>query len=269
MVGTKKGGQKKRLAKNKFCGMLTRQLSNAKKQRRGDDRLGYESEHTHSQFKDILTAISDSVVDYMEEGTEEKYKDIINVSDFTIWNAISPPLLPFDDIPKEGKYEGYVMSLCKCRSSFLRNEVRTTEETLRKWVSVRRSLFEDSGFGLFAEKTFKQDDIITVFAGKLYSSNSRHGDKCLSFKKMNGQVVHLNTMEDKIHHLYFGAHYANDPTFGMNKEKIAKISTARNVKKFNAIIDDNMCIVATTEIRKNVEVRLMYRPTVRGQIPDN
>ena len=29
-------------------------------------------------------------------------------------------------------------------------------------------------------------------------------------------------MEDKIHHLYFGAHYANDPTFGMNKEKSLK-----------------------------------------------
>ena len=249
--------------------MLTRQLSKAKKHRRGDDRLGYESEHTHSEFKDILKAISDSVVDYMEEGTEEKYIDIINVTDFTIWNAISPPLRPFDCTPKESEYEGYVMSLCKCRSGLLRNDVRATEHTLQKWVSVRKSQFENSGFGLFAEKTFKTDDIITVFAGRLYSNNSRHGDTCLSFRKINGEVVHLNTMEDNTHHLYFGAHYANDPTFGMNKEIIAKVSSARNVKKFNAVIDDDMCIIATTQIRKNVEVRLKYRPTVRGQIPDN
>ena len=74
----------------------------------------------------------------------------------------------------------------------------------------------------------------------------------------------MNIMEDDADRLYFGAHYANNPSFGMILERIAKITSARNVKGWNAVIDDNMCIVATKVIRKNVEVRLMYRPIVRG-----
>ena len=82
-------------------------------------------------------------------------------------------------------------------------------------------------------------------------------------------MVHVNTMVDDTDRLYFGAHYANDPSFGMNPETIAKLASARNVKGWNAVIDDDMCIIATTNIRKNVEVRLKYRPTVRGQVTEN
>ena len=134
-----------------------------------------------------------------------------------------PPLSQFDEIQKEGEYEGYVMSLCKCRSTLLRNEVRATEDTLKKWVSVRKSQFENSGFDLFAEKTFKDKDIITIFTGRSYSSNSRRGDRRLSFKKINGQVVHLNTKQDNTSGLYFGAHYTNDPAFEIDKEKLQKL----------------------------------------------
>ena len=81
--------------------MLTRKLSNAKKQRRGNDRIGYESVHTHSEFQEILNTISNSVIEYMENGTDETYNDIINVADFTIWNATSPPLSQFDKYKKK------------------------------------------------------------------------------------------------------------------------------------------------------------------------
>ena len=91
----------------------------------------------------------------------------------------------------------------------------------------------------------------------------------MSFKRINGKVVDLNTKEDNTDHLYFGAHYANDPMFGIDNEKIAKMTSARNVIKFNAVIDDCMCFVATKEIRKNVEIRLKYSPIVRGQIPNS
>ena len=249
--------------------MLTRNLSNAKKQRRANDRLGYESVHTHSDFHEILTAISYAVMVYLENGTDDTYNDIINVADYTIWNATSPPLSQFDEIQKEGEYEGYVMSLCKCRSSLLRNEVRASEDTLKKWVSVRKSQLDKSGFGLFAEKTFKPNETITVFAGRLSPSNKTHVDTCLSFKRSDGQIVHLNTNKDNKSRLYFGAHYANDPMFGIDEEKIAKMTSARNVLKFNAVIDDSMCIVATKEIRKNCEIRLKYRPIIRGGIPDS
>ena len=256
------GGAKKKMFF--FLCMLTRRLRNAKKQRYGNDRLGYKSEHTYTKFEEIMTSISASVVDYMEDGTDAKYSEIIDLTDFTIWKAVSPPLRPFDCTPKEGEYEGYVMSLCKCRSTLLRHEVRATEDTLQKWVSVRKSQFEDSGYGLFTEKSFKIGDIITVFVGVLSPSSSRHGDRFISFKKNNGQIVHINTMKNDAQRLYFGAHYANDPCFGMSAEAIAKISSARNVQGYNAVINDNMCIVATKFIRKNVEVRLMYRPIVRG-----
>ena len=107
-----------------------------------------------------------------------------------------------------------------------------------------------------------------MFVGILSSSNSRHDDRFILFKKSNGQVVHIDTMKDDTHRLYFGAHYANDPCFGMSPETIAKITSARNVKGWNAVIDDNMCVVATKNIRKNVEVRLSYRPMVRGQVTE-
>ena len=94
----------------------------------------------------------------------------------------------------------------------------------------KKSQFENSGYGLFIEKNFKIGDIITVFVGVLSPSNSRHGDRFIGFKKSNGKVVHIDTTKYDTPRLYFGAHFANNPCFGMTPEAIAKMTSTRNVK---------------------------------------
>ena len=107
-----------------------------------------------------------------------------------------------------------------------------------------------------------------MFVGVLSPSNTRHGDRFIGFKKSNGKVVHIDTMKYDTPRLYFGAHYANNPCFGMSPEAIAKMTSARNVKGWNAIIDDDLRVIATTNIRKNVEVRLLYWTMVRGEVTE-
>ena len=78
--------------------------------------------------------------------------------------------------------------------------------------------------------------------------------------KQNSKVVHVNTRHRDITCPIFGAHFANNPSWGKTPDKIAAMTRARNAKGWNAKIEKNMRIVATQDIRKNVEIYLKYRP---------
>ena len=139
--------------------------------------------------------------------------------------------------------------------------VRASENTVRKWVSVRKSKIVDSGFGLFTETSFKTGDIITVFVGDLITGDKPDTDKYVSYKKKDSTVVHLDTRRRDVTCPFFAAHFANDPSWGKTPEQIIAMTRARNTKGWNAQIINDTRIEATQDIRKNVEIHLKYRPS--------
>ena len=132
----------------------------------------------------------------------------------------------FEEVEESGKFEEWVMSLVKVKTDALTDLVRPTKETMLPWVSVRKSNIPNSGWGLFAEKTFKPGDIITVFCGRVFRGNKRD-DTLVSFRRSNGTVVYLDTRPQRGKRLfYFGAHLANDPSWGMSEEGKKHLETA-------------------------------------------
>ena len=83
----------------------------------------------------------------------------------------------------------------------------------------------------------------------------------MSFRRSNGTVVYLDTRPQRRKHLfYFGAHLANDPSWGMSEEGKKHLETAQATKGCNAVFHKGLEVVATQEIRPKVEIRLKYEP---------
>ena len=146
--------------------MKTRRDSNreadAKKQRQSCDRIGYSDKHDYSTFEDVLVDISDAIVEYMEKGTKQALDVVREFDEFVLWEPVGPRISAFDPLPNKGPYDKYVMSLCKCSNTYLTDGVRASENTVRKWVSIRKSKLADSGFGLFTETSLKKR-ILSLF----------------------------------------------------------------------------------------------------------
>ena len=244
--------------------MKTRRDSNreadAKKQRRSCDRTGYSDKHDYSIFEGVLVDISDAIVEYMEKGTKHALDVVKEFDEFVLWEPVGPRISAFDPLPDKGPYETYVMSLRKFKKKHLRDGKCESENDVRKWVSIRKSKLADSGFGLFTKRSFKEGDIITVLMGNLINGPKRNSDRYVSYTKKDSTVVHLDTRRRDVTCPFFAAHFANDPSWGKTPEEFAAMTRARNAKGWNANIVKNMRIVATQDIRKNVEIYLKYRP---------
>ena len=244
--------------------MKTRRDSNreadAKKQRRSCDRTGYSDKHDYSTFEGVLVDISDAIVEYMEKGTKHALDVVKEFDEFVLWEPVGPRISAFDPLPDKGPYETYVMSLRKFKKKHLIDGKCESDNDVHKWVSIRKSKLADSGFGLFTERSFKEGDIITVLMGNLINGPKRNSDRYVSYTKKDSTVVHLDTRRRDVTCPFFAAHFANDPSWGKTPEEIAAMTRARNAKGWNANIVKNMRIVATQDIRKNVEIYLKYRP---------
>ena len=244
--------------------MKTRGDSNreadAKKQRRSCDRIGYLAKHDYPTFEGVLEGISDAMVEYLEKGTKDTFDVVREFNEFVLWEPVGPRISAFDPLPDKGPYEKYVMSLCKFEKKHLRDGKRESENDVRKWVSIRKSKLADSGFGLFTERSFKQDDVITVFVGNVINGHRQNVDRYISYTRKDSTFVHLDTRCRDVTSPFFAAHFANDPSWGKTPDEIAAMTRARNAKGWNAKIEKNMRIVATQDIRKNVEIYLKYRP---------
>ena len=231
-----------------------------KQKQRCSERTGYLKVHDFAEYEDLLSEISVRVCAYLEHGSKATLNELMDVQDYVQWSPLGVPFQPFDAVENEGPFNEWVMSLVKVRTSVLTKQTPPTSSTMAKWLSVRKSRITNAGLGLFAERYFKKDEIITVFCGRLKKTGCALDDTLVSFKRENGTVVFLNTRPSGGKHFYFGAHLANNPHWGKTEEERAKMSKTPWVKGCNAIIQPDMTVIATQEIRRNVEIRLMYQP---------
>ena len=94
----------------------------------------------------------------------------------------------------------------------------------------------------------------------MINGHRQNVDRYISYTRKDSTVVHLDTRRRDVTSPFFAAHFANDPSWGKTPDEIAAMTRARNAKGWNAKIEKNMTIVATQDIRKNVEIYLKYRP---------
>ena len=165
--------------------------SGPKKQCRSN-RKGYSDKHDFETFEEILIETSDFVKAYMQHDSKKNYATMIVMQSYMDWAPGGARFKPFEEVEESGQFEEWVMSLVKVKTDTLTDLVRPTKETMLPWVSVRKSNIPNSGLGLFAEKTFKRGDIITVFCGRVFRGNKRD-DTLVSFRRSNGTVVYLDT----------------------------------------------------------------------------
>ena len=66
--------------------------------------------------------------------------------------------------------------------------------------------------------------------------------------------------------MYCGAHFLNDPYHSMSIEERSRFERRYHGTKHNAVLEGNFLVVATSEIRIDMEILLDYTP--EKQTPD-
>ncbi len=121
------------------------------------------------------------------------------------------------------------------------------------YVSTQESNISDAGIGLFAEKSFKKDEIIGVYFGE-YVEDTKNGSES------GYQFLHMDVplLDDGGQERYFGCHFINDPEW-KEKSTMKNRASKRNKKmKRNAYLGNDYKLIASKEIKKGEEIFISY-----------
>ena len=116
-----------------------------------------------------------------------------------------------------------------------------------RMFSIRRSGVDDGGFGMFAEKTFQDGDIISVYMGCLKELNL-HQNKRFNLRLDTQKMLSIPEPGNK---KFLGAHKANDKYHKDSKTD----ERARNNALFEGIF-----LKARTKILIGKEITVSYDP---------
>ena len=114
-------------------------------------------------------------------------------------------------------------------------------------ITIRTSTITEAVYGMFAERIFVKDDIISVYMGIISSKIDHTSNYCMKIK--NG--VFLKPSPDKC---YIGDHKSNDRDFYI----LIKDNRTQNNAKFEGIE-----LISTTRILKGHDIFVEYYSTVQ------
>ena len=141
------------------------------------------------------------------------------------------------------------IELCKFKEKEIRKKT-----VYKKWLSIKKSSFPNADNGLFAEKSFKKNEIICVYLGLINSPSFEIGDNeyLIGYKKCKiGLPRNLVTQSQ----FGLGAHFCNDATFG--QRQISGINPTR-MKKNNARLEGVILRCDRDEIHPGNEICFNY-----------
>lgn len=129
--------------------------------------------------------------------------------------------------------------------------------------TVKKSeLGEDAGWGLFAARNYKKNELLGVFYGVVApydcSNVSRYACTCTYYADEDGEYKHVidpvgGVNSDKP--AYFALHMMNDPTWGMTPDTPG---FAKRKKKANVTVDHNLGAYAEKKINCGDELLFYY-----------
>ena len=144
------------------------------------------------------------------------------------------------------------------RTKSFRMELRPdpNKDKFTPWLIVKASsMGADAGFGLYADRVFRKDDYITVYVGKKALKSNKDESRRLD---VYGNLIDIQPTYFGARPLYFGAHFANTPYFGipdnMHNAYDRNVRAGRNANaKFVGV-----SIQCTQDIQRGEEIRLDY-----------
>ena len=146
----------------------------------------------------------------------------------------------------------------KVRTKSFRMEFRPdkNKDNFTPWLIVKASsMGADAGFGLYANRCFRKGDCFTIYVGKKAKKSNRDKSRRLD---VYGHPIDIQPTYFGARPLYFGAHFANTPYFGipdnMHNAYDRNVRAGRNA---NAKIV-GLSIQCTQDIQRGEEIRLDY-----------
>ena len=192
------------------------------------------TKHTHAQqSNDIFEKVSEE----FERGSGDIHNNDLqkNIEYHFHWEQISY-VMPFDkmNVISTGKEWRLMYS---------------THESMEyhNHLKVKKSTLKTAGYGLFADRTFFHNDIISVYLGDNMRSTINHSPYAMDFSVLGTIDAKAGIMDDA--HLFLGCHFVNDKHYG-------SVSIDKR-KKYNAKFDD-LFLVATRNIRRHTEILVDY-----------
>ena len=113
----------------------------------------------------------------------------------------------------------------------------------------------NAGFGLYADRVFRKGNYITVYVGKKAKKSNKDESRRLD---VYGNLIDIQPTYFGARPLYFGAHFANTPYFGIAENKHdAYDKNNRAGRNANARFE-GVSIRCTQDIQRGEEIRLDY-----------
>ena len=162
---------------------------------------------------------------------------------FARWSPCLPPIGGDEDVDvKEGDPEEYRMSIQLVHPEKVVPGRRPTGASVFDWLVVKESELPGAGKGLFAGRHFKAGALITAYAGVL----ARPGGDITRKVQYKGATINVPA-ETRMR--FFGAHFMNNPYWGMSPQQRNEYELGPQGKKHNAKWD-GLGVRASKEIRK-------------------
>ena len=130
---------------------------------------------------------------------------------------------------------------------------RYSKNIVNPYVYIAKSGLPNAGLGLFASKTFKKKEIISVYIGKKLMGPTE--DTNTSYVEIGDHIVDP-LYDNKAPYFYWGAHIANDAIYKPENEAPTKREFKRP-KKNNAKFK-GLFLTAKVEIRPRQEIFAFY-----------
>ena len=119
-----------------------------------------------------------------------------------------------------------------------------TQGRWKPWIEVKKSNLVKAGWGLFASRDFKKDEIISVYLGAdCRGKDDSDSDYLYRFQDRDGQGGIGSG-----HPPWLGAHFVNDPT--LSKPPRPRV---------NAMIGKDYRMIAKYRINKGYEIFIDYQ----------
>ena len=246
-----------------FTMPVTTRLSQQKKQNIALNKKGYNA--VYGTFPDLLLEI------------ESKFDEWVNSKDTTLshnfigllknhihWVPVGKPLIAHTKQNTSTFQATQYMMYCSLHDlNDEEKQTRATESTYKHWLSIKPSSLpaENVGLGLFTAKTFYKEEVITVYIGERTTRDAKDlgKGKRIKFKSSTSNRNHFLDVQENNNSIttYMGAHFINDPMFGLVGDDRKRYVKTKQYRKTNAELQ-GLLVVATRRILLNEEILIDY-----------
>ena len=195
----------------------------------------------------VANSFLDSLAEIIEKRVKSgNYKLDPKWFEHVRWTPCGWNLDPCKPFPFEMRTKSFRMELCP----------HLNKEKFAPWLTVKESTMgTDAGYGLFADRFFAKNDIITVYVGKKADTKSTDESRRL---EISGRLIDVTPTYFGARPLYYGAHFANSPYYLIpDDQHDAYDRNVRAGRNANAEIV-GVLIKCTQDIQRGDEIRLDY-----------